>query len=505
MQLSYTQGLIRGQTDPTRLVKLFLQKSGLTVSIYVTDQPLQAAVAHKSKNYIINEPTNVSAAWTIPAGAACWLYWDINRVTGNTTRGTTVVLPASGITDPFDHFSALNIEPLTDQHYFNKTTKQHFVYDRMTLVWTEVIRVFAGSIDAAGAITAMPFASQVGLVGSYTAGYIIFSLAGLPFVEADGTFLNTGAGYMLKTGPNNALQVDIGNEPLFAIAASPIPALTLISPAPGGAGLYIAADGPSSRFALGLSTNAAIIGSVLKIQTSGIVRSDALGFLAADIGKTIWLGPNGVLLVARPDNYASQVVGTVLGIDSFLLSTGNVGPTGTAGQIGPVGPVGPAGAGTAGGSAVPTWGCAESKVIDFLPNGYASIGSFGFVSPNLSHRVGGVNNIALPAYTQNGMLFSASNSFTYTGAPGNVLCYFEWNILSTLTPAMTGIPTTVVIFEVNDLTGDTLQVVLSGSSDTGGNAMSIYFNAGDGTVTPKRYDVIIGFLVVKLMTDFTCY
>ena len=63
MQILFSQGIIRGKTDISSNTRLFLQPNSSYVSLYVTDMKLVATTAHKTKNYLIEEPNNVSNAW----------------------------------------------------------------------------------------------------------------------------------------------------------------------------------------------------------------------------------------------------------------------------------------------------------------------------------------------------------------------------------------------------------------------------------------------------------
>jgi hypothetical protein len=329
MQLNYTQGLIRGQQDPTSHAKLFLQKQGTNIGIYVTDQPLQAVVAHRAKHYLISEPVNVGTAWTVPLGES-WIYWDINLVTGLPTRGVTQVQPAFGTVDPAPYYASLTAIPVNDQHYFNKTTMRHYRYVQSSTSWVEVIRVFAAHIANNGVLTAMPFSSQVGLTGNFTAGYIIYTLASKPFIDPDTlTFVNTGSGYLLKTGANNGLQVDLSYEPFFAVAGAPLPEFTVVAPTEDGT--FIAADGPSGRQGVALCMFDTATGAVFRPQASGIARGNFI-FDIEDLGKTVWLGPNGVLLTERPFGYASQAIGIIMGTDALLVTIAQRGADGIDGS-----------------------------------------------------------------------------------------------------------------------------------------------------------------------------
>jgi hypothetical protein len=315
MQIHYTQGLLRGQQDPTTAAKLFLQKSGLNIGIYVTDQPLQAVACHKGNHYLIVEPVNISVGWTVPIGA-CWLYWDISLTTGAITRGQTIVAPAFGTIDPAAYYASLSITPAQDQHYYNKTTMQHYAYASST--WVECVRVFAATINSSGVLTAMSFASQVGIIGEYNAGFIIYSLGGTPLLDpTTSTFLNTGTGYMIKTSGNGLVQLDLSYEPLIGVSAQSLPALSVVRLRTDG--LYELADGPSNKPGIALCLFGTAGGSVFRPQPIGLVRGN-FQFSSSDISKTVWLGAAGALLTTQPVGYASQVIGIVLGTDALLLT-----------------------------------------------------------------------------------------------------------------------------------------------------------------------------------------
>lgn len=317
MQLQYSQGLIRGQTDPSSSAKLFLQKSATNVSIYVTDMSLQAVLAHKDKNYIIEEPANVGSAWTVPPGA-CWLYWDIDLATGVVTRGTTQVEPLFGPMTPPDYIGIYDLQPVNDMHFFNTLTRQHYVYDEENMVWVEKLRVFAGQVDENGVLTAKPYASQVGLVGATTAGYILRNIYGEPIVSDNGTFMNTGTGYTITTGSNVPLNVSLDATTVFALAAEPLP--ELIAVAPDSTGGWVPANGPTGKMAIGITVNPVAQGVLFKPATYGVIRHDQFFFDVADIGKTVWLGANGELLTTRPFGYIGQALGTVMATDAMFLN-----------------------------------------------------------------------------------------------------------------------------------------------------------------------------------------
>lgn len=345
MQVPYTQGVLRGQTTLPSNARLFLQADGAYVDVYVTDMKLQAIAAHKTKNYIIEEPFNVSHAWgPLPLATQCYLYWDIDVATGIVSRGFTTVAPTYGGTNPSTVTNGL--------HFFNTTDKVMYYGSGST--WVEKIRVFAGTCTVGGVVAPHAFQSQVGLSTATTAGYIIYGLNNRALKDpVDGTFMNTGTGYKLRLGDyDNEVSLDAEHE--YLIAAEPIPAASFI--AVTAAGTMSLADPDLNRWASGYVRNAAATGASSRVITHGVVYDDTFEFNAADIGKLLWIEPGGTTSATRPNTAVAQALGVIRGehalflsfmLDSLSTGTGPTGPTGS-GATGPTGPgvgaTGPTGA-----------------------------------------------------------------------------------------------------------------------------------------------------------------
>ena len=337
MQVPYTQGVLKGQTTLPSNARLFLQADGAYVDVYVTDMKLVAVAAHKTKNYLIEEPFNVSHAWgPLPLATQTYLFWDIDVATGLQTRGFTTVAPQYGGTTPGTVTNGL--------HFFN-TTDKVMCYGSGG-AWIEKIRVFAGLATVSGLIAPHPFASQVGLSTSATAGYIIYGLNGRALKDpVDGTFVNTGTGFKIRLGDfDNVVSLDVEQE--YLLAAEPIPGGSFVSVTALGA---ISVANPSlNRWASGYVRQAATTGTSVRVITSGIVYDDTFDFDIADIGKLLWLEPGGTLSATRPSVLTAQALGVIRGthalflsfsLDNLSVTLGATGPTG-AGVTGPTGPSG---------------------------------------------------------------------------------------------------------------------------------------------------------------------
>ena len=369
MQVPYTQGVLRGQIALPSNARLFLQADGAYVDVYVTDMKLLAVAAHKTKNYLIEEPFNVSHAWgPLPLATLCYLFWDIDVATGNVARGYTTIAPQFGAALPGTVTNGL--------HFFNTTERQ--MYYGVSGTWVEKIRVFAGQATVGGpGVVPNAFASQVGLNGSQNAGYIVYGLSNKALKDpVDGTFINTGEGFKVRLGDYDSV-VALDAEQEYMVAAEPIPPATFVSvTAPGVVSI---ADPTLDRWASGYVRVGTATGAATRVISSGIVYDDVLSFNPTDIGKLLWLDEAGAVTVVRPNTLIAQAVGVIRGQHSLLvtftldnLSTA-IGPTGPTGA-GAAGPTGPAGGPTGATGAIGATGPTGATGAQGVPG-------FGFTGP----------------------------------------------------------------------------------------------------------------------------
>ena len=152
MQIDYRQGILRGQIDAVYQTKIYLQRDVNYINLNVSPTNLFVTIAHKNKNYLIQEPETVRHAWgPLPLHEDCLLYWDINVASGKVTRGYTIAPFTYGMNPP--------VEPVLDAHWFDLANMQMNVWSGTA--WVNVIRCFAGKFTKLSAIECFPFASQI--------------------------------------------------------------------------------------------------------------------------------------------------------------------------------------------------------------------------------------------------------------------------------------------------------------------------------------------------------
>jgi hypothetical protein len=327
--------VLKGQIDSVFSTKQFLKANGQYVDIYVAPQPLLVTAAHKTKNYLIQEPTSISRAWgPFSSSQLQYLYWGIHTATGAVHRAFTALAPIYASSAPGS--------PAVDQLWFDTTNIQMKKWDGTA--WQPRIVVFAGTYQVGGSLTPYNFASQAGLNTQATAGYIIYDLNGNGIKDpVDDTFINSGTGFLLKFGTSINHPLSIDTEVVYVQAEEAIPAYSLVYPSSEN-GVKLASNG-SQKFAVGMVDRSCAIGDVVKILRDGIVHNDLWAFDEADFGKVLWLDEAGTFTTTRAGR--SQIIGNILFSQSIILSIkpdtsaigpmGLVGPTGTTGVTGPTG------------------------------------------------------------------------------------------------------------------------------------------------------------------------
>lgn len=165
--LKFRHGIVRTQNNHSNQPN-FLQKSGggAYIDLVVSPDPTIFTIAHYDEDYLLTENASVPHAWgPFVGGTDYWLYWDLDFLTGEITRGYTLVEP---IDDPVKPTN-----PVVDQHWFDMNAKIMKVWNGAT--WVEHLRVFACKYQQGATIVYQPLGSQVGLNGIVVyAGSILF-------------------------------------------------------------------------------------------------------------------------------------------------------------------------------------------------------------------------------------------------------------------------------------------------------------------------------------------
>ena len=343
MRINFTQGVLRGQIDNLTSEKLYLQKNGDFVDLYVSPDPTVIAFAHGTKNYIVEETNTVSNAWGpfVNMTLAEWLYWDIHLASGVLTRSSTNYQPLYANVAPSN--------PVIDQHWFDLSQNKMKVWNGNS--WLEKIRVFAGILYPNGQLSISDFTSQVNTLNVETdGGYILYGVDGRGLKDnVANTFLTSNSIITVQLGGlNHPVNLDTSFD--YGVAVNTIPAFTLVSPAPGNREIQ-AADytfaGPQ-KYAIGIVMEDTLAGEAAKIVTNGMIFNALWNYNPSDYGKVLYLGAGGTFSTTRPSGSDPvQIIGYIMWQQHILLSITTdmfiPGPTGPQGVTGPTGIMGPTG------------------------------------------------------------------------------------------------------------------------------------------------------------------
>ncbi len=359
MRIPYSQGIYKGALDSGN--KAYLQEAGGgNITINASETSLIAVISHRDRNYLIEERGQIASAWTgLTSAVDYYLYWDVNIVTGEVTRGSTLLEPIVANVAPGEG------SPTLDQHWFDSVNKTTFVWNGTA--WKEKIRVFAGIYQGGTTLVHQNFESQANLTDEVEAGYILYNANGNAIKDQTTRFITTASPISVKLVSLDGVTdvqfpVNLDAAIQYAVASESIPAFSLVSPATENH--VQLADYSTEKFAIGMVVTDLSIDEDARIYSNGFIFNDAWNFLAADFGKTLYLDDNGALTTTRPSGNP-QIIGQVvwsktiqLGIKTDSTITGNVGPTGATGPTGSpstvTGPTGPSVTGPTGAASTVT-------------------------------------------------------------------------------------------------------------------------------------------------------
>ena len=103
MKIGFRQGIVRYQTDIDGR-STFLQRSSQDaqyIDLIVSPDPTIITFAQRGANYVFEETKTVRRAWGPFSGTTQYLYWDLNVLTAELTRGFTAFAPiVAGVAPP---------------------------------------------------------------------------------------------------------------------------------------------------------------------------------------------------------------------------------------------------------------------------------------------------------------------------------------------------------------------------------------------------------------------
>lgn len=300
MRTTFRQGIAKYQTDGLG-APIFLQRNGEFVDLLVSPTTAVVLFAHKSADYLVEEAKTIQQAWGPLPAQTCFLYWDINTVSAELTRGFTLFAPITTSVEP--------PAPAVDQHWFDLASTTMKVWSGSK--WIEKIRVFAGKLSSGARLEPMPLGSQVGITGDFEASTISYDQFGK-------ALRNSGGMFVISNGNSSAA----GPDEFTAVTAEAIPRGYLIRVLPSGQ-LALARNTNVLSRAIGLAMTDLSASTSSKVQTDGVFSSAAWSFPASATGRPAFAGADGNVTHVSPALSASaavlQIVGWIINANTIEL------------------------------------------------------------------------------------------------------------------------------------------------------------------------------------------
>lgn len=315
MKISFRQGIIRYQRDPSGLAT-FLKKSsgGSAIDLIAFNDPTIVTFAYRDANYLHEEAATVAKAWSgFVSNVDYWLYIELDMVTAQRHFGHTSVEPTFGATAPTN--------PTLDQHWFDVVATTMKVWNGIN--WTERTRVFVAQYTAGSIIIPISYGSQVYLNTSNEAGFILFDAEGYPVRQhhkrKSFEFLTTAS--VFNTITAKAINMTLDSLCIHVRATEPIPAFTMVcrdADATDGVGVKLADCGIKGRYAIGIVQEDFWADEQGIITQSGYVTNEQWNFTDAP-GTPLFLGNQGNITVHPAQTGFLQRLGEVVSSQCIFL------------------------------------------------------------------------------------------------------------------------------------------------------------------------------------------
>lgn len=311
--LAFRQGIVGYQTDLSNAPN-FLQKvsGGTYINLNVSPTPTTFTIAHFDQNYLFIEQKSVTHAWGPFSGSTTqWLYWDVDFITGEITRGSTIQDPVSQATAP--------TSPALDKHWFDTANKIMKVWSGTA--WIEKLRVFAAKYLNSTTIVYYPLGSQVGIsTGSHAAGYPLFDDSGLPVQKFSrnrrGQFIHTES--PLASQFSQTANFRIEGSLLQAEAVEYIPKFSVVAFKQTHK-IGICTNVDSQYTAVGVVSEDINSGEVRTVITNGPVYNEDWNW-TVPVMSPLFVGSDGFLTTTPPSVISLQHVGYVTGQQSVVIN-----------------------------------------------------------------------------------------------------------------------------------------------------------------------------------------
>lgn len=315
MRINFRQGLISFQKDNG--IPAFLNQSATPdfVSHIVSPTPTVVAFAHGDTDYLMHFDKTVDDAWgPMVPGESNYLFWDIDVLTANVTRGITTLAPIHALDAP---------TALEGQHWFDLSTNTMKVWSTARNKWVAKIRVFAGVVPNGNASTITHFnaGTQVGLNVAGNPGFIMRDTMLQPLRKSNGEFLTDDSPvHVLTTAGTSGVLVQPVNRIVPVRAGETIPAMSLVYFSADDT-VRLASSNPAlmpARVPVGIVLESITAGEVGHLSPFGEITYDQWDW-GGHAGEPLYVDFNGALTLTRPAGLLAYRVGFIKNKNTVLL------------------------------------------------------------------------------------------------------------------------------------------------------------------------------------------
>ena len=306
MRIPFRQGVFIFQQDSS-LTPIHIRKNpdALYLDVAISPKSIIGSICDGTSNYLFSEVVSVSRAWgPFTPNTTQYFYWDIDKLTGELTRGITNFEPIYSPHAP--------LTPQVDQHWFDKSTSKMKVWTGIK--WQDKLRLFAGFYQSSGSVNLFVNSTTAGpeYVSESDAGYILRDYDGRPIRLSSGEFLTTDTDIKVSAYLSQAVTKP-SPQFLDVSAAEYIPRFSIVAlSAPNK--IVLASSNPLDyKKPVGIVTVDLIPGEVTSMIFEGVVINPLWNFSNDVLGEPLFCDPTGKLTLSRPITEISFRVGTVLG------------------------------------------------------------------------------------------------------------------------------------------------------------------------------------------------
>lgn len=311
--LAFRQGLVRYQTDISNAPN-FLQKvsGGTYINLIVSPTPTTFTIAHYDQNYLFIEQQSVTHAWGPFAGSnTCWLYWDVDFLTGNLTRSHTYQDPVAQSSPP--------ASPPLDKHWFDTANKIMKVWTGTA--WVEKLRVFAATYQNSSTIIYFPLGTQVGISsGSHIAGFPLYDDSGNPVQKFNrnrrGQFIHTES--PLASQFSKVANFRIEGSILQAEAMEFIPKYAVVAYKQANK-IGICTNVDAEFPAVGVVVEDINVGEIRTVVTHGPLTNEDWNWSVPPM-TPLFVNATGELTTTPPSVISIQHIGYVVGTKTIVVN-----------------------------------------------------------------------------------------------------------------------------------------------------------------------------------------